>query len=75
MQSCYLNDRRFMRINLRQKMLVLRSSIYPEQNIFILDTHNPKIKMFIMDGEHYKLMRMELFVFLNIVFNNIVEDH
>lgn len=30
--------------------------------------------MFVMDGEHYKLMRMELFIFLNLVFNNIVED-
>ena len=27
-----------------------------------------------MEGEHYKLMRIELFVFLNLVFNNIVED-
>jgi len=30
--------------------------------------------MFVMGAEHYKLMRMELFVFLNLVFNNIVED-
>lgn len=50
LQSCHINDRRFIRINCRQKMLVLRSSIYPEQNIFILDTHNPKIKMFITNG-------------------------
>lgn len=55
-------------------MLVLRSSIYSEKSIFILDTQNPKIKMFVTDGEHYKLMRMELFVFLNLIFNNIVED-
>ena len=75
LQSCYINDRRFIRLNSKQKMLVLRSSIYPEQNIFILDTHNPKVKMFVTNGEHYKLMRMELFVFLNIVFNNIVEDN
>lgn len=27
-----------------------------------------------MDAENYKLMRIELFVFLNLVFNNVVED-
>jgi hypothetical protein len=74
-QSCRLNDRRYMRLNLRQKILVLRSSIYPQHSIFVLDTHNPKVKLFFTDGEHYKLMRMELFVFLNILFNNIVEDN
>lgn len=73
-QSCMLMDRRFLRINCRQKILVLRSSVYSEQNIYILDTSNPKIKLFLTDGEHYKLMRIELFIFLNLIFNNIVED-
>ncbi len=68
-------DRRFLRINCRQKLLTLRSSIYPEQNIYVLDTHLPKVKLFVTDGENYKLMRMELFVFLNLIFNNIVEDN
>ena len=58
MQSCYLMDRRFLRMNCRQKLLILRSSIYPEQNIYILDSHIPKIKLFLTDGENYKLMRM-----------------
>jgi len=71
-QSCHLNDRKFMRINCKQKILILKSSIYADQSIYILDTHNPKIKMFLIEGEHYKLMRMELFIFLNIIFNNIV---
>lgn len=71
-QSCYLMDRRFLRINCKQKLLILRSSIYPEKNIYVLDTHIPKIKMFLIDGENYKLMRMELFIFLNLIFNNIV---
>jgi hypothetical protein len=30
--------------------------------------------MFVIDAENYKLMRIELFVFLNLLFNNIVED-
>ena len=30
--------------------------------------------MFMIGAEMYKTMRMELFVFLNLVFNNIVED-
>ena len=34
----------------------------------------PKVKLFLTDAENYKLMRMELFVFLNLLFNNIVED-
>lgn len=30
--------------------------------------------MFLADGEHFKLMRIELFIFLNLLFNNLVED-
>lgn len=69
-----LNDRRFLRINCRQKVLVVRSSIYAEEPIYILETHLPKVKMFLVGAEHYKLMRMELFVFLNLLFNNLIED-
>jgi len=43
-------DRKFLKINCKQKILIFRSSIYAEQNIYILDTHNPKIKMFLTDG-------------------------
>ncbi len=69
-----LNDRKFLRVNCRQKILVVRSSVYAEEPIYILDTHIPKVRLFVMGAEHYKLMRMELFVFLNLVFNNICED-
>jgi hypothetical protein len=57
-QSCRLDDRRYLRINCREKILVLRSSVYAEENIYILNTEDPKIKMFVMDGEHFKLMRI-----------------
>lgn len=50
MQTCMLMDRKFLRINCRQKILILRSSIYAEQNIYILDTQNPKIKIFLTEG-------------------------
>lgn len=70
--SAMLDDRRFLRINPRRKVLVLKSSVYSRENIYILNTDNKKIRMFIMDAEHYKLMRIELFVFLNLLFNNVV---
>ena len=75
LQTCRLEDRPFLRINPRQKVLQLKSSVYPEQSIWVLETHNPEVRLFLTGGEHYKLMRMELFVFLNLVFNNIVEDN
>lgn len=72
--SCHLDDRRFLRINPRRKVLTLKSSVYSQDDIYILNTSNPKIRLFLIDGERYKFMRIELFVFLNLVFNNVVED-
>ena len=63
-----------MRINPRRKVLVLKSSVYSKEYIYVLNTSNPKVRVFFMQGENYKLMRIELFIFLNLVFNNIVED-
>lgn len=62
------------RLNINNKILILRSSVYSKEDIYIISTSNPKIRMFFMQGENYKLMRIELFVFLNLVFNNIVEE-
>lgn len=67
-----INDRRMYRINIKSKLLVLKSSVYSKEDIYVLPTDNPKIRVFFMQGEGYKLMRIELFVFLNLVFNNIV---
>lgn len=72
--SCFLDDRRFIRINPRRKILVLKSSVYSREPIYIINTSNPKIRMFLIDAQNYKLMRIELFVFLNLLFNNVVED-
>ncbi len=60
------------RLSIQNKILILRSSVYSKEDIYIIGTSNPKIRMFFMQGEGYKLMRIELFVFLNLVFNNIV---
>lgn len=48
--SCYLDDRRFLRINPRRKVLVLRSSVYSREPIYVLNTNNSKIRMFFMDA-------------------------
>lgn len=56
--SCHLDDRKFLRINPRRKILVLKSSVYSRENIYVLNTNNSKIRMFMMEAEHYKLMRI-----------------
>lgn len=35
-QTCLLNDRKFLRVNCRQKVLAVRSSVYAEEAIYIL---------------------------------------
>lgn len=72
--SCRFNDESFMRLRIRDKVLMLKSSISPKDIIYILPTRNDKIKVFVMSATIFKQMRIELFVFLNLIFNNIVRD-
>ncbi len=72
--TAVLNDRRMFRLNLHNKVLCLRSSVYSSELVYILPTANPKIRVFYLNAEPFKLMRIELFTFLNLVFNNVVAD-
>lgn len=64
----------FMRIRAREKVLRLQSSISPRDAIYVLPTRNDKIKLFVLSAVVFKQMRIELFMFLNLLFNNIVRD-
>lgn len=72
--SCSLSDEMYMRVRLREKLLMLRSSISPKDVIYVLPTRNDKLKLFVMSATIFKQMRIELFMFLNLLFNNIVRD-
>lgn len=72
--ACSLSDRPYMRLRLRSKILTLKSSISPKDVIYIIPTHNEKLKLFVMSAVIFKQMRIELFMFLNLLFNNIVRD-
>ena len=45
-----INDRRMYRINVKSKLLVLKSSVYSKEDIYVLPTDNPKIRVFFMQG-------------------------
>jgi len=47
-----------MRIRIREKLLLLRSSISPKDTIYILPTKNEKLKLFIMSATIFKQMRI-----------------
>ena len=45
-----LNDKRMYRMNIKNKLLVLKSSVYAKEDIYIVPTNNPKIRVFFMQG-------------------------
>ncbi len=38
------------RINVKNKLLILKSSVYSKEDIYIINTNNPKIRIFLMQG-------------------------
>lgn len=50
MNSSMLNDKRYYRINTKNKILILKSSVYSKEDIYVIPTDNPKIRFFFMQG-------------------------